>query len=248
MNTDNLSGIPSEFTIVITGPTSGIGYELVKKLSKKGFNLILIGRNLSRLDSIIDKQSEQITKIEFDLDYPTKAESSKDLSSQIHNNIKNNKIIFVNNAASIFPIKKIGDFKQENMVKAFYVNLFSPVAVLEGIKMNKNWELVDLYIINISSGAENTPLAGWSVYCSSKSSAQMFFNVFQLEEPRNVKVDHIDPGLVDTNMQTTIRNSDSKDFPLVSKFIEAKRTNSLKSSETAAQEIILLIKNWIQTL
>ncbi len=240
--------IPSEYTIVITGPTSGIGYELVKILSKKGFNLILIGRNLVRLDSIIDQDSDLITKIEFDLAYPSKTENSNDLSIQVNNNIKSNKIIYINNAASISPIKKIGNFTQENMVKAFYVNLFSPMSILEGIKMNKNWDLVDLYIINISSGAANMPLAGWGVYCSSKSSAQMFFNVFRLEEPRNVQVDHIDPGLVDTNMQSAIRNSDSKDFPLVSKFIEAKGANSLKSPESAAQEIISLITTWIQKI
>ncbi|KNF01344.1 hypothetical protein PSTG_05444 [Puccinia striiformis f. sp. tritici PST-78] len=45
---------------IITGPTNGIGKEFAIELSKAGFNLFLIGRNLEKLTSL---QEELLTKV-----------------------------------------------------------------------------------------------------------------------------------------------------------------------------------------
>ena len=40
---------------LITGATSGIGYELAKLFAQDGFNLILVARNEDRLQQVTDE-------------------------------------------------------------------------------------------------------------------------------------------------------------------------------------------------
>jgi benzil reductase ((S)-benzoin forming) len=235
----------NQATIIVTGPTSGIGNELVQLLLSLNFRLILIGRDLDRLNELIEQYPGQVSKIEYDLSDSYIEERSYFLSRQIETLIDNKKIIFVNNAGVVQPIKKIGDFTQKNISESFSVNMFSPISIVSGIKKSKFWDEVNLYIINVSSGAAIRPIAGWSVYCSSKCSIKMFLDVFQTEEPLRVKVDHFEPGVVDTKMQTTIRLSDQNDFPLVNQFINMNDNRVLKDPTTVANELMSLIKSWL---
>jgi len=42
----------NETWAVVTGCTSGIGYEYAKLLSDFGFNIVLVGRNIERLEKV----------------------------------------------------------------------------------------------------------------------------------------------------------------------------------------------------
>jgi 17beta-estradiol 17-dehydrogenase / very-long-chain 3-oxoacyl-CoA reductase len=54
---------------IITGPTNGIGKEFAIELSKAGFNLFLIGRNLSKLTSLQDELMTKVNpKIEVEIE------------------------------------------------------------------------------------------------------------------------------------------------------------------------------------
>ncbi len=45
----------------------------------------------------------------------------------------------------------------------------------------------------------------------------MFFDVLELQD-EGIKVFHIDPGVMDTQMQEQIRQSDLNDFPRIEEF------------------------------
>ncbi|KAI9335905.1 hypothetical protein BDR26DRAFT_865330 [Obelidium mucronatum] len=57
----------------------------------------------------------------------------------------------------------------------------------------------------VSSGAAAGPYAGWGPYCMSKAALNMLSSVFALEEPTLVSF-AFRPGVVETEMQATIRN------------------------------------------
>ena len=51
------------------------------------------------------------------------------------------------------------------------------------------------------------------------------------------------PGVVDTNMQSEIRNSDPKNFPLLSKFTDYYIQNELESTKIVALKLLHIIQN-----
>ena len=71
--------------VLITGATSGIGYELAKIFSENKFNLIISARNKNALDSIkIDFENKYGVKISvFEKDL-----SQKDSAVELFNEIK----------------------------------------------------------------------------------------------------------------------------------------------------------------
>jgi NAD(P)-dependent dehydrogenase (short-subunit alcohol dehydrogenase family) len=63
-------------------------------------------------------------------------------------------------------------------------------------------------VINISSGAAHRALEGWSAYCCAKAGFAMLTTALALETTRSgVRVFGLAPGVVDTDMQVTIRAS-----------------------------------------
>ena len=67
-------------------------------------------------------------------------------------------------------------------------------------------------IVNISSGAAHQPLEGWSAYCTAKAGLAMLTRSVQLDHSADgVLAFGLAPGLVDTDMQATIRSSGIND-------------------------------------
>ena len=91
-------------------------------------------------------------------------------------------------------------------------------------------------MINIGSGAGNRPVHSWSTYCATKAALEMLTSVIAEENHKNLAVFSVHPGVVDTNMQLEIRNSDPKNFPFVNKFIEYYIKNELKSTKIVAKK------------
>jgi NAD(P)-dependent dehydrogenase (short-subunit alcohol dehydrogenase family) len=63
-------------------------------------------------------------------------------------------------------------------------------------------------IVNLSSGAAHNPMEGWSAYCSSKAGVAMLTRCVDKEYgEQGVRIFGFAPGVVDTGMQGSIRES-----------------------------------------
>ncbi len=212
---------------IITGTNRGLGEAFVDLLLKNEAHLIIsIARSLSKGQKT-DKPAN-FYFLEADLaddKFGEKIAVFKDL-------INNQEVCFINNASIIEPIVKIEDLKEEAITKTLSVNIKSTMLItsylLRHFKQNK------LSFVNISSGAANRPIDNWALYCSSKAYIQMFFNVAQREYEQH-RFFNIDPGVMDTGMQKSIRTSD---FPGVSDFQNLEREGKLRSTHDVALEII----------
>jgi short-subunit dehydrogenase len=56
---ENTDQFDSGSTTLITGASSGIGYELAKVFARNGHNLVLVARNRQRLDQLADELREK---------------------------------------------------------------------------------------------------------------------------------------------------------------------------------------------
>lgn len=96
-------------------------------------------------------------------------------------------------------------------------------------------------ILNISSGAAQKSYSGWSLYCASKAGVEMFVRTLALEQ---VREDHpfsaynVNPGVMDTQMQSLIRSSSPDDFPDLPRFQGLKAMGALVPPERVAAALV----------
>ena len=108
-------------------------------------------------------------------------------------------------------------------------------------------------ILNITSGAAENVVPGWSAYSASKAGLNVLTRYMaaelQADGVTGVTVNALAPGMVDTEMQADIRSIDtygsSLDFSL---FHDAHRQRSLLSPESAARLIYWLVGPWSRDL
>jgi len=212
---------------IITGANRGLGKAFVDVLMKNNSNFVIsISRSMSQ-----EQQSyspKHFSFLEADL-------SNNDIKEKINvlkSLIDNEDIYFINNASIIEPIIKIEDLSEDAIDRTISVNIKSTMLITKYLLGNFNTNA--LSFINISSGAANRAISNWSLYCSSKAFIKMFFNVAESEYEQH-RFFNIDPGVMDTNMQKSIRETD---FPDVSNFKNLQEDGNLKLPINVAKEIL----------
>ena len=218
--------------LIITGGSKGIGKAIAKKYASKNYKVYSLSRSTVKL--------ENITQISVDLSNLKETESSFKMLLTEFNIEQVSSITLINNAGRIGKISSLENLKTEDIAKTIQLNTITPlvlsslfISILEKTNCKKQ-------IINISSGAAKTPYQGWSVYCTSKAGIDMMTKTIANEQiaiKNSVKCVSIYPGVVDTNMQTDIRNTQEKDFNSLQRFKDLKENNELYSAEFVAEKI-----------
>ena len=116
-------------------------------------------------------------------------------------------------------------------------NILAPMLLTNKLVSLSRQRGMPLRIVNITSGAANDPLAGWSVYSTGKFAAKFFFQCLALEWPE-VAIANIDPGVLNTDMQRRIRLSSDADFPDRPRFVQFHADNKLRDPSEAAEKIL----------
>ena len=212
---------------IITGANRGLGQGFVDLLIKDKNNFVVsVSRSLSEAQKAYTSNNFYFLKA--DLSDNTIDEKIAVLKTLITNQA----VYFINNASIIEPIDKIENLEDQAIEKTISVNIKSTILLTKYLLRNFNKN--KLTFINISSGAANRAISNWSLYCSSKAFIKMFYEVAQSEYEQH-RFFNIDPGVMDTNMQKSIRNSD---FPDVSNFKDLQEEGKLKSPKEVASEIL----------
>ncbi len=223
--------------IIITGINKGLGNAFFNLfLKEEDITIIAISRHLNEEQKKIKNSNEHITFIEKDLSTLNSVDEELKLNTYYTPQFKD--VIFINNAASVNPIESIGNFKDEAIIKAVQLNTIAPILLTNNIIKNNTSKRVRIF--NISSGAANRPIVGWGLYCSTKSANEMFFNTLKLQEEnnKNVEVYNLDPGVMDTDMQKSIRSKGEEIMPNVDAFKEYYEKEKLKPPNEVALEIV----------
>lgn len=181
---------------LITGSTSGIGYEITKKLlNNDQYFTIGIGRTASKL------KSKNFKFIKFNLE-----------SANFHNLFKkinkftNHIDCFINNAGVSFPGNRAEDLK-----KTFETNVFAGYKISKYL-CDKNILKKKLNLIHIGSISGKVALPNNISYNSSKAALLMMSKSFALDYAKyNVRSNAIVLGYFPTKMtMSTFKNNKSK--------------------------------------
>jgi len=133
------------------------------------------------------------------------------------------------------------------MVQSYNVNLIAPAILINSFMDSYADTKAEKMIINISSGAARHVVNSWSTYCSTKAGLEMFAQVLDgeiAEAGRNdFRVFSIAPGIIDTEMQSEIRQVPDEQFSSKDKFVELKKNNQLTSPQEVAENMADVIAN-----
>jgi benzil reductase ((S)-benzoin forming) len=211
--------------IIITGGCNGLGGALVDKLGKINCSITIIGRHYPQKNT-----GNDIHFIELDL--------SEDISGWKYciNNTAS-KVLFISNAGVIEPIGSSSEIDQKSLKINHNVNFYSPILIASELSIKTKLNNIDLNIANISSGASVRSIPKWAAYCSSKAAARSFLDCLS-EEEAHVQVQHLDPGVLDTDMQKKIRKSEIESKCENRFFSKLKENGELLKPDIAAQKII----------
>jgi benzil reductase ((S)-benzoin forming) len=155
-------------------------------------------------------------------------------------------IYLVNNAGVVDPIKPVGNASTLEISKNIQVNLLAPMILSTYFIKHTCTIPTEKIIVNVSSGAANRAMYGWSAYCSSKAGLDMFTKTVAVEqagEESPVKMISFSPGVMDTDMQATIRQTNKQDFADVEQFIDYCEKGLLRSPEVVSEKLLHLLFN-----
>jgi benzil reductase ((S)-benzoin forming) len=215
---------------LITGANRGLGKAFVDVLVKNNDYFVV---SISRTEN--EEQKAYSCKNYYFIQADLSDNSITKKIKVLKDLIGNEAICFINNASIIEPIVSVKNLQEEDIDKMLSVNIKSTVLITKYLlsQFNEN----KLTFVNISSGAANRPISNWSLYCSSKAFVKMFFSVAESENKQH-SFFNIDPGVMDTNMQKSIRNSD---FPDVQNFQNLEQEGKLRRPKDVALEILSTI-------
>lgn len=215
---------------VVTGATSGIGKDLIIKLSEN--NIVFAGyRNEDKKNELLEI-SANIQPFYVDYAKPETIRKSTDYIKT-----KTTKVDTLINIAGCVVAGPLEKISVDEIRRQFNVNVFGHIEMMQGLVDILN----DGKIINLSSMASYGIFPFISPYCASKRCLDMFFNTFLIENKRNIKVISIKPGVIVTPLwEKSIRENMSAlqtcdgyelEMNYVSANAKKNETKGLKTSE-----------------
>ena len=188
----------SNKNILITGASSGIGYQLTKDLAKERANLALLARRKNILDDLAKELKSFNTKIitvQCDITSEEDVKIAFDFVKKEFGNID----IAILNAGTSHRIS-IEEFNRDFITDIFNVNTLGLVNCLYKIIPDFIKRRSGL-IVGISSLAESRGFPKSAAYCASKTATSTFLESIRVELKKyNVKVITVKPGFVKTPM------------------------------------------------
>ncbi len=231
---------------LITGASRGIGRAVVKELDSlygEGAAYLLVARNEAALRSLKGEIKGESQILAADLGQPVStAQTVAEILSEI-NASKYERLVLINNAGILAPVGKIGTLMNDELEEIIQVNLTTPMVLMNIFLRWADKSSNPKLIVNVSSGAARFPIVSWGGYCASKAGLDMFSRAIAEEKRPDLRVISVAPGIIETDMQRSIRDLTPDQFPLVDTFANYKATGSLKSPEQTAEEIVKIIEN-----
>lgn len=176
-------------TAIVTGASKGVGYATVKLLSKSGYKVIAVSRNLSKVSELV---SDNVEVYQMDI-------TSQDQIKKFHEKYKDITLdLLVNNAGGGAGPTSISKETMDNFRRAYEINVSGPM-YLSQLFIPSMQKSKSPTIIFISSLGGKYAYRGGGNYTNAKRGQMALVDTMRLEFPDyGIKVTEICPGTIDT--------------------------------------------------
>ena len=219
--------------VIVTGGSRGLGKALVDAYEAREWSTLEFSRGGTGLNHM------PVDLADLDASLPV-------LESQLQTLAKTpwNRVVFINNAGTLTPIAPVRALTDAQIEQNLSVNLMSGIRLMSAFVRAFAPSAATTTVVNISSGAALKGYAGWPLYCAAKAGLENYIRSLAAEQAGAVHpytCINIEPGVIDTDMQAEIRETDAHNFPEVARFLELKRAGRLRSAKSVARAILDII-------
>ncbi len=227
---------------IVTGASKGLGESTAAFLLESGIHVYGISRTCNKKLKETSAENNVLYK-----HYPCdlgSLEKTNQTIARIKNDLNEdgvNQLYLVNNAAVLNPIDQAMNIEGEDLAYHYQVNVISPMMLVNAFLAQCTEKQIPFVGANVTSGAGSRPIYGWTAYCSSKASLNMYTQAIALEQKElntGNKIFAFSPGVMDTGMQAEIRNSQYDQFIDVDTFKNYKKQNLLSDTEAVAGVLV----------
>lgn len=205
--------------VLITGAYGGLGKALAHRFAKASFGIILLGRNVDKLERFSRELSGNIPVKTLVCDVSSWEDCQKayeQVSSwniQLKVLINNAGITYIHKLNKNYDMARYRDLINTNLNGSVYLTqLF-----LEDLVRNKG------SIISISSVIGYAPVIGRTAYAASKFGMEGFFSVLAAEQENNLHILMVYPTFIHTDIRKEVPGD--------------KTVNEILTPETVAERI-----------
>lgn len=224
-------------TVLITGGSQGLGFEISKRFLKDGYSILICARNKNKLVQA-KKELDKFNLCSQDIEiFQCDISNKKQVDSMINFFFSKFKSldVLVNNASIHGPLGKVEEVDWEEWTKAININIFGTIYLTKSLighfkKSNKG------KIINISGGGATSSLPFVSAYAISKVAIVRFTESLADElKDYNISVNAIAPGAMKTRLLKELENAGptkigSNYYNKVTEFQAENSRNEIKAS------------------
>ncbi|KAG6866455.1 hypothetical protein C0991_003973 [Blastosporella zonata] len=223
--------------VIVTGASRGIGLAVTNILLKK-FNARVVALSRSQTPELVALASDDLLIVPCDVANESSVNEAIARAEQTYKHID----AIILNAGILDPLGPIGgDAPLSAWKNHFDINFFSLVTALKAGLPALRKSPLGGKVVFVSSGAAVKGSAGWGPYSAGKAAMNSLCRTMAEEEPNIVSV-ALRPGMVDTDMQSTLRENPGsalaeKDH---AKFVNAHSEGKLVKPEDAGHVIAAL--------
>ena len=186
--------------VIVTGASSDIGEGIVKRFVQEGAKVVLVSRNLDKLEKVRASVGKQEMTVPLPCDLTNESQTLQ-IAEQVVE--KYGKIdVLINNAGAIndpIHFHEMPDAEIQKLIDVNMKGVFNMTkAVLGKMSENKNGCIVNIGSISSERAIPRVHLA---VYSSTKAAISMFTKSIAVEYARrNVRCNCVNPGIIKSGM------------------------------------------------
>lgn len=198
------SSTPMKGAVLVLGASRGIGQATALALAASGFSVGVACRKLADAGKVaaeVQSLGTPAMALEVDVSHAGQVQAAVQETSRVLGSL----VGVINNAGVIAPIGHLADTSPDEWARLIQINV---VGAYHGMRYALEAMPGGGVIVNLSSGAAANAMEGWSAYCASKAALAMLTRVVHHERgSAGIRIYGLRPGVVDTEMQSSIRAS-----------------------------------------
>ncbi|MDH3677479.1 MAG: SDR family oxidoreductase [Nitrosopumilus sp.] len=185
---------------IVTGASSDIGKAIVKRFAEEGSKVVLIARDLEKLEKARKEIGNEGLTVSMSCDLSDESQVFQTVNQVIDTYGKID--ILVNNAGAINDPVHFHEMEDSEIKKLIDVNLFGVFHMTKAI-LAKMSDVKSGAIVNIGSisGERAIPRVHLAAYSSTKAAISMFTKAIAVEYARrHIRCNSVNPGIINSGM------------------------------------------------